>query len=73
MARLTEKAYIKGLNEGFALGKAEYINLNKTQVKYAIEASVCRWCPNYKGGKFSGDCATCKVSECYQTIDLMEV
>jgi len=31
MARLTEKAYIKGLEQGYALARAQYCNIAKSQ------------------------------------------
>ena len=44
--RLTETAYIKGLNEGYALAKAQYEN-RKTSLYCSTTQYICQEC-NYK-------------------------
>ena len=46
----------------------EYID--KQELKDHIEQNICRWCSNYRSGKYCSDCAICKVSLVYHTIAL---
>lgn len=73
MARLTEEAYKQGLEHGFAMAKAQYEDMliSKEQATKAIEYNVCKWCNNYHAGQFSDNCQNCKVSKCYQAIDVL--
>ena len=72
MARLTEKAYIKGLKHGYALAKAQYCDLENSRSIQAIEHFVCQGCNNYANGEFSYDCRLCKVSQCCQAINFIK-
>lgn len=66
--RLTEQAYIKGLNEGYAMGKAQYIEATKNEVANAIEIRLCGNCPHYDSGKFSEKCHGCQLFNCNQAV-----
>jgi len=43
MARLTEQAYIKGLNQGYALAKAQYED-RKTSLYCSTNQYICQAC-----------------------------
>ena len=80
MVRQTTEAYIKGLKQGYALAEAQYkeiirdsgeFGIPKGQAIAAMEQNVCQWCDKYNSGQFSDACTLCKVSQCYQAIQLI--
>ena len=44
--------------------------LDKQELQDHICENICRWCSNYKSGKFTNNCAICKVSLVFSTIAL---